>query len=180
MTQGTGNDDLAVQIARLRQMLDELSVPGTGTDGGDTKRVAADRTRTKHAIMTTDELVRRSRTELENYDLRCEILPRDLSSGPTWRALLDLFIADLESRRLSITDVCLGSRASTTTALRCIDLLLAFKMVIKSPDPYDKRRWYLELSSLGRRYMFDYYQAIAARNSDGSKSVFSGFRRSTG
>lgn len=63
-----------------------------------------------------------------------------LFSDPAWDMLLDLFIAACDGRRLSVTDVCVGARCATATALRYLQLMLEDGLVLRAPDRTDGRR----------------------------------------
>lgn len=62
---------------------------------------------------------------------------------PAWIMLVDLALAKLERRHVSVTSACIASYAAATTALRHIDILLALGLIERLPDPEDARRWWL-------------------------------------
>lgn len=76
-------------------------------------------------------------------------LTSGLSSDPTWLMMLDLFISHAEGTRLSVTDLCIGSRASPATALRYLSLLERSDYAIRIADPTDRRRSYVRLTDRG-------------------------------
>lgn len=84
----------------------------------------------------------------------------DLFGEPAWDILLDLYIAELRERRVSVTDACIGSGVPPTTALRWIMLLERADLVIRKKDPLDGRRAYLQLSKQGHLKMETYFERM--------------------
>lgn len=74
---------------------------------------------------------------------------------PGWNILLDLFISAGNFRRLSVSAVCIGSRAASATALRYISLLHDAGLVERIADTTDGRRSYVVLTEAGFRKMMD-------------------------
>lgn len=73
-----------------------------------------------------------------------------------WDVLLDLFIADMEGRRVSVSSSCIAADVPPTTALRWIDVLEDRATILREPDLEDRRRTYLTLSPDARTAMFRY------------------------
>lgn len=84
----------------------------------------------------------------------------DLFADPAWDMLLELFALKLEQRRTSVTSLCRVSGTPATTALRWVAKLEAEKLVVRVPDPRDRRRSFVELSSQGERAMRCYVDAL--------------------
>ena len=106
------------------------------------------------------KLVRRvilARTERSNH------LSSRLFSEPAWDMLLELYLAFLMQRRMSVTDLCEGSRAPATTALRWIDALKGEDLVVRRRDPFDGRRIFVELTPKGSDALFQYFEAVTHR-----------------
>lgn len=106
------------------------------------------------------QLVRRllrARAERGNH------LSARLFSEPAWDMLLELYLAFLVQRRLSVTDVCGGSRVPPTTALRWIDALKAEDLIVRQRDPFDGRRIFVELTPKGSGALQQYFDAISHR-----------------
>lgn len=72
-----------------------------------------------------------------------------LEPDATWNMLAELLRARITKRRISVTSLCLASRAPVTSALRRIDRLLAEGLVTYALDPKDRRRKYVELTGEG-------------------------------
>ena len=96
------------------------------------------------------------RAEIRARRLRARYFSEDLFADPAWDVFLDLFEAELMQRRISVSSACSAAAVPATTALRWITSLVKQGLLIKSPDPFDGRRWYVELSphmsSAMRRY----------------------------
>lgn len=87
---------------------------------------------------------------------RCSAtLGRGLCSDPGWSILLDLFVADADSRRLSVSALCIDCGAAPATGLRYITQLSEAGLVERVADERDGRRWYVFLTDQGRSAMLD-------------------------
>lgn len=75
--------------------------------------------------------------------------PAGLFADPAWDILLDLTIARIERRDLSVTDVCVAAAVPQTTALRWIGTLEREGLIDRIPDPRDSRRVIVRLSADG-------------------------------
>jgi DNA-binding MarR family transcriptional regulator len=60
--------------------------------------------------------------------------------------LLDLFASSVEGRRISVTSACIASGVPTSTALLWISKLAAKNLIVRRPDPADRRRTFLEIT----------------------------------
>jgi DNA-binding transcriptional ArsR family regulator len=83
-----------------------------------------------------------------------------LFEEPGWDMLLDLFAAELERTRVSVSSLCIAAAVAPTTALRWISKLTDAGLFERRPDPFDRRRAYMELSDRGSRAMRDYVGAL--------------------
>ena len=70
-------------------------------------------------------------------------------ANPAWDMLLDLYRAALRQEQISISSLALASNVPATTARRCIDSMLADKLVRYRPDPTDRRRVFIAITSSG-------------------------------
>ncbi len=80
--------------------------------------------------------------------LRNEAKRRKLGGGvlfgdPAWEILLDLLLAKLENRTVSVSSACIASGAPTTTALRLINRLIDENILYRVQDERDGRRNFL-------------------------------------
>lgn len=86
-----------------------------------------------HAILR----VRRSRNEF--FDER-------FFADPIWDMLLELLEARLRNKHLTTTGLCAGAGVPTTTALRCINVLVKKGVIVRMRDKADRRRVYVDVT----------------------------------
>jgi DNA-binding MarR family transcriptional regulator len=60
--------------------------------------------------------------------------------------VLDLTLATIEDRQISISSLCIASNAPTTTALRCIKALIVHDIIEIEADSKDRRRKVVKLT----------------------------------
>ena len=94
---------------------------------------------------------------------RGEFLPAYLFADPAWDMLLDLYLADILSQRVSITSLCSASKVPPTTALRWMGTLQGEGLIERAADPYDHRRYYVSLSESGLAAMDDFFGSQGVR-----------------
>jgi hypothetical protein len=87
---------------------------------------------------------------------REEIFGDELFGEPAWDILLDLFIAEREGKRISITSACIGAAAPSTTALRWLNILEREGLIAREGDSNDMRRSYVRLTAEAHDKMIDY------------------------
>jgi hypothetical protein len=75
---------------------------------------------------------------------RNEMLGTPVFRDPAWDMLLDLMVAAEGARPVSVSGLCHASGVPTTTALRHVDRLEALGLLTRTPDPDDKRRFWVE------------------------------------
>jgi DNA-binding MarR family transcriptional regulator len=93
--------------------------------------------------MTVRDALRREIAQRRN---RTRHFDADLFGEPAWDLLLDLALARIESRHISVTSACIASGVPATTALRYIGRLIDRGLVVREGDPSDRRRQWLSLS----------------------------------
>ncbi len=143
--------NLSRQIAELK---DRLSVFQAGTDSE-----VEDRPSVVHSTRTgTEEVVRIMTRGLAD---RRRFLPADLFADPAWDMLLDLYLADILSKRISVSSLCCASNVPATTALRWIGALGREGLIKRTADPHDARRYYISLSEAGLERMDGYFTRVA-------------------
>jgi FixJ family two-component response regulator len=67
----------------------------------------------------------------------------DVFGDPSWEMLLDLMLAKIEMRRVSVSSACIASGAPMSTALRLVGRLVELGVLNKLPDESDRRRHFL-------------------------------------
>lgn len=92
--------------------------------------------------------------------LRDQFFGGGLFEDPAWDMLLDLFAADLERARVSVSSLCIAAAVAPTTALRWIGRMSDAGLLEREPDPGDRRRAFMMLSPAARAGMVGYWQAL--------------------
>lgn len=77
---------------------------------------------------------------------RDELLGGGLFGEPVWDMLLDLFAHANIRRKVSVSSLCIASAVPPTTALRHIRIMESQGMIVRSADPRDSRRVFVEIS----------------------------------
>jgi hypothetical protein len=91
--------------------------------------------------------------------LRDQYFRADLFADPAWDMLLDLMAARLEQKRVAVSSLCIAAAVPATTALRWIKVLSDRGLFVRSADPQDGRRVYIELSDETARALAAYLVA---------------------
>lgn len=81
--------------------------------------------------------------------LREKHFPAYFFGEPAWNMLIDLFIEDIQGRRVSVTSAGIASRGPPTTALRWIALMHGEGLVERQASATDRRRTWLSLTPKG-------------------------------
>jgi hypothetical protein len=81
-------------------------------------------------------------------------------ADPAFDMLLDLMAARLEGNRVAVSSLCIAAAVPATTALRWIKALSERGLFVRSADPQDGRRVYIELSDEAARAMGSYLAAV--------------------
>ncbi|MDQ3185074.1 MAG: hypothetical protein M3Q16_01135, partial [Pseudomonadota bacterium] len=77
---------------------------------------------------------------------RYRFFPSDMFADPAWDILLELYLAELEQRRVAVSTLCVAAEVPATTALRWTNTLVDRGMLCRRPDILDRRRIYIELT----------------------------------
>jgi len=85
----------------------------------------------------------------------------DLFGEPGWDILLDLYIAHVEDKPVSVSSACIGSAAPPTTGLRWLGVLAEQDLVAREHDPRDQRRVLVRLTEKALIAMDEYFAAAA-------------------
>lgn len=80
---------------------------------------------------------------------------------PVWNMLLDLFASRLEGQSISASSLGLASGVPVSTAMRHIDQLCSIGVLVRDPDPNDRRRSFVRLSSECEAQMSQYFLAMS-------------------
>ncbi len=88
----------------------------------------------------------------------------DLFGEPAWDILLDLYVAHVESKPVSVSSACIGSAAPPTTGLRWLGVLTENALIVREHDPEDQRRVLVRLSDNGMEAMDRYFAESLERS----------------
>ena len=91
----------------------------------------------------------------------------DLFGEPAWDILLGLYVAGQAQQKLSVSGVCDVARVPLTTGLRWIERLEKEGWVHRSPDPVDRRRFWVLLTERASTLMRSYLAGIRLRPNHG-------------
>jgi len=81
----------------------------------------------------------------------------ELFGEPAWDILLDLYIAHVESKPVSVSSACIGSAAPPTTGLRWLGVLSDQELIVRQHDPEDQRRVLVRLTEKSLTAMDEYF-----------------------
>ena len=81
----------------------------------------------------------------------------EIFGEPAWDILLDLYIAHVENKPVSVSSACIGSAAPPTTGLRWLGVLTEEGLILREHDPEDQRRVLVRLSDRGLAAMDQYF-----------------------
>lgn len=100
------------------------------------------------------------RNVIRGRRLRASVFPGELFADPAWDMLLDLFAAELENNRVSVSSLCIAASVPGTTALRWIGTMIDVGLFERQADPFDRRRAYILLTDRARSGMRRYFSAL--------------------
>ena len=87
----------------------------------------------------------------------------DLFGEPAWDIMLDLYIAHVEGKPVSVSSACIGSASPSTTGLRWLGILADHELIVRTHDPDDQRRVLVRLTDAGLAAMDRYLENIPGR-----------------
>ncbi|MBX9858167.1 MAG: hypothetical protein K2Y20_01065 [Sphingomonas sp.] len=143
------------EIARIADLLARLGRDATPPSGMQDRRRDF-RAEADDGVIAPAEIRRAIRARR----LRDQFFGDGLFEDPAWDMLLDLFAADLEGAQVSVSSLCIAAAVAPTTALRWIGRLTEAGLIARHPDPSDRRRAFMLLSSSARNDMRRYWQAM--------------------
>lgn len=125
---------IATHIAQqLTQIADQISAMGSPDQ-------LAERRQTNINLGDTAKKLYRARRS------RGKLFEESLFGEPAWDIMLDLFINGERGIAISISSACQAAAVPTSTALRCVKLLLEKGILDRRKDCDDGRRSFLVLS----------------------------------
>ncbi|MFM5893281.1 MAG: hypothetical protein ACKOQM_02460 [Novosphingobium sp.] len=109
----------------------------------------------------TDQLIIRASEMYRTRRRRKRYLPPDLFAEPAWDLLLDLFIARLYNKRVSITSACYAADVPSTTGLRWLGILADRNLIERFDSKNDQRVTWVRLSNFGTKLMRELFEDIS-------------------
>ncbi|WP_294391982.1 MarR family winged helix-turn-helix transcriptional regulator [uncultured Sphingomonas sp.] len=100
------------------------------------------------------------RMTLRARRMRDQYFTPDLFADPAWDMLLDLMLARLEGRTVAVSSLCIAAAVPPTTALRWIKRLTDEGVFVRTADPRDGRRVFIDLSEAAANSMASYFNAL--------------------
>ncbi|MEO0643430.1 MAG: winged helix DNA-binding protein [Pseudomonadota bacterium] len=85
----------------------------------------------------------------------------ELFGEPGWDILLDLYIAHVENKPVSVSSACIGSASPPTTGLRWLGVLAEQGLLERKHDPEDQRRVLVRLTEKALSAMDTYFLTSA-------------------
>ncbi len=139
---------LSQEVGRIADILANLSVDDIGDEAG-----AAD----EGAIAVTAVGVR---SIIRARRLRDRYFTSELFADPAFDMLLDLMAARLDGKRVAVSSLCIAAAVPATTALRWIKALTDQGLFVRTADPHDGGRVFIELSDDAANRLTTYLQAV--------------------
>jgi len=136
-------------LASLARQLDEIS---------RRLKSATASVEQKDSVLSLAALIR---LILKNRRLRSQFFSNDIFADPAWDMLLDLTLARLEGRHISVSSLCVAANVPTTTALRWIKQLIERGLIDRKSDPGDARRSFVEIEDAPFNQMIYYLTKIS-------------------
>lgn len=92
--------------------------------------------------------------------MRDQYFGGELFADPAWDMLLDLLLARIERRTVAVSSLCIAAAVPPTTALRWIKRLTDEGVFVRTADPRDGRRVFIDLSDAAADAMANYIGAV--------------------
>lgn len=96
--------------------------------------------------VATEDLTAFIRDVLKKEARKRQIGNGELFGDPAWEMLLDLLLAKIEERQVSVSSACIASGAPMSTALRLVRRLVSEGVLFRVPDEHDRRRNFLVIN----------------------------------
>ena len=98
------------------------------------------------------------RAVIRRRQMRAKFFDADLFADPAWDILLDLAAARAGHERVSVTSLCIAAGVPATTALRWITQMVDSGLLLRIPDPADRRRAHIALADSTADAMARYFR----------------------
>lgn len=91
---------------------------------------------------------------------RATTFGHDLFGDPGWDIVLDLYVAGVQGRPVSVSSSCIAAGTPPTTGLRWVKQLVRDGLVVRAGDTADGRRSFLSLSAAARAAVEQLWQPL--------------------
>lgn len=147
------------EVARIADLLTRLSSGDTSPKRRDMlgDRTIGYRAESNSQVSVTAAEVRHL---IRMRRLRDQFFDAGMFEDPAWDMLLDLFAAELEQSRVSVSSLCIAAAVAPTTALRWIGRMTEAGLFDRVPDPADRRRAFMVLAPKALEAMHGYWAAV--------------------
>ncbi|WP_420141603.1 winged helix DNA-binding protein [Sphingomonas sp.] len=135
--EGTTLRHLSEEVGRIARVLAQLSAAESSSRSFTLPAVAE---AAEAPSATSVRAILRARR------LRDQFFPADMFADPAWDMLLDLILARIEQRMVAVSSLCIAASVPPTTALRWIKRMTDEGLFVRTADPRDGRRVFIELS----------------------------------
>ena len=144
------------EVARIAELLARLTREESGGEVED-RHLRYDVGPSREATGVDPQEIRRM---IRARRLRDHFFAGGLFEDPAWDMLLDLYAAELEGVRVSVSSLCIAAAVAPTTALRWLTKLTEQGLFVRQPDPRDRRRAFMALAPQTREAMRGYLAAM--------------------
>ena len=149
---------LASSLLAVASAIDRENPPAPARSPRDDPAVQQRRFIDKQALLD------RTLLDYNNRRQRSRFFPEDLFGEPAWDLLLDLFVARLEGKMITVTSACIAADVPVSTALRWISVLEAHGLVKRSRNVGDQRSTWVRLTDTAANAMIEYTQDCMVRS----------------
>jgi hypothetical protein len=158
---------IALRAAELRRMAANLLRIAAEIEVTVAIKEPGTRVKPAHDVWKDLNRERLANSAMDQYRLRrkrTNHFPPELFGEPAWDMLLDLFIAKIRNRNISVTSACIASDVPNTTALRWLNLLEEMNLVRREQHETDSRVTWVRLTDGGFNVFIDYFEDISRKN----------------
>ncbi|WP_404476285.1 response regulator [Novosphingobium sp. BL-52-GroH] len=146
--------NLSTELQRLSHLMDEPGRPAAAEPAPRAEAPAPPAA--PGDPVAPDQLTAFIRDQLRRETKRRAIGGGELFGDPAWAMLLDLLLAKIEGRRVSVSSACIASGAPMSTALRLVRRLVDENVLCRLPDEHDRRRHFLAINAKFEQPLVDY------------------------
>ncbi|MBB4612456.1 winged helix DNA-binding protein [Novosphingobium taihuense] len=100
-------------------------------------------------VPTFERLAAIAKAKIQARRRRQELFPGIQVADPAWDLMLELFIHHVEMRQISVTGLGLGANIPGATVLRWLAIFHEAGLIVREPDPSDRRRVWVRLTQSG-------------------------------